>query len=125
MMSQPGFSVCSRAVRRLVLTAHYGLREAFLYQRLIELARKAITLVVTMRRFRVRWYGPAIATPAKDEPHRAWQFVAMDTGLHDYNPFTINDAVTFVETEEELHQPECRVGCRGGGGTSALGPCGL
>jgi hypothetical protein len=30
-----------------------------------------------------------------------WQFLAMDTGLHDYNPFTVNDAVTFVEAEEE------------------------
>ena len=30
-----------------------------------------------------------------------WQFLAMDTGLHDYNPFTVNDAVTFVNADEE------------------------
>ncbi|MBP0589594.1 metallophosphoesterase [Paraburkholderia sp. LEh10] len=30
-----------------------------------------------------------------------WQFIAMDTGLHDYNPFTVNDVVTFVEKDEE------------------------
>ncbi|MGY4480129.1 metallophosphoesterase [Bradyrhizobium sp. USDA 3364] len=30
-----------------------------------------------------------------------WQLLAMDTGLHDYNPFKVNDAVTFVEAEEE------------------------
>ena len=30
-----------------------------------------------------------------------WQFVAMDTGLHDYNPFTVTDVVTFLEKDEE------------------------
>lgn len=30
-----------------------------------------------------------------------WQLLAMDTGLHDYNPFTVNDAVTFVNADEE------------------------
>jgi hypothetical protein len=29
-----------------------------------------------------------------------WQFLAMDTGLHDYDPFTVTDAVTFVTPEE-------------------------
>ncbi|SIT41026.1 putative phosphohydrolase [Paraburkholderia piptadeniae] len=30
-----------------------------------------------------------------------WQFIAMDTGLHDYNPFTVTDVVTFLEQDEE------------------------
>ena len=30
-----------------------------------------------------------------------WQFVAMDTGLHDYNPFTVAEVLTFLERDEE------------------------
>jgi predicted phosphodiesterase len=30
-----------------------------------------------------------------------WQFIAMDTGLHDYNPFTVNEVLTFLEKDEE------------------------
>jgi hypothetical protein len=30
-----------------------------------------------------------------------WQFVAMDTGLHDYDPFKVNNVVTFLEKAEE------------------------
>jgi len=30
-----------------------------------------------------------------------WQFIAMDTGLHDYNPFTVTDVLTFIEQDEE------------------------
>lgn len=30
-----------------------------------------------------------------------WQFVAMDTGLHDYNPFTVKDVLTFLDKDEE------------------------
>jgi Calcineurin-like phosphoesterase len=29
-----------------------------------------------------------------------WQILAMDTGLHDYNPLGVNDAVTFLEDDE-------------------------
>jgi hypothetical protein len=36
----------------------------------------------------------------RDEDRR-WQFVAMDTGLHDYNPFTVKDVLTFLEKDEE------------------------
>ena len=32
---------------------------------------------------------------------RHWQFVAMDTGLHDYNPFTVTEVLTFLEQDEE------------------------
>jgi hypothetical protein len=39
---------------------------------------------------------------AEDE---SWQILAMDTGQHDWNPFTVNDVVTFVESaEEEWHR---------------------
>jgi hypothetical protein len=31
----------------------------------------------------------------------SWQFVAMDTGKHDYNPFTVTEVLTFLEEEEE------------------------
>jgi hypothetical protein len=34
-----------------------------------------------------------------DDQH--FQFVAMDTGLHDYNPFTVTEALTFIEPDEE------------------------
>jgi hypothetical protein len=30
-----------------------------------------------------------------------WQFIAMDTGLHDYDPLTVNEVVTFLEKDEE------------------------
>jgi hypothetical protein len=29
-----------------------------------------------------------------------WQFVAMDTGLHDFSPLAVEDAVTYVEPDE-------------------------
>jgi predicted phosphodiesterase len=29
-----------------------------------------------------------------------WQFIAMDTGYHDWNPFAVSDAVTFVNDAE-------------------------
>ena len=32
---------------------------------------------------------------------KKWQWLAMDTGLHDYNPFSVGDAVTFLEPDEE------------------------
>jgi Calcineurin-like phosphoesterase len=31
----------------------------------------------------------------------SWQFLAMDTGLHDYSPFTVGDTVPWLETDEE------------------------
>jgi len=31
----------------------------------------------------------------------AWQVLAMDTGLHDYSPLSVTDALTFVEDEEQ------------------------
>jgi hypothetical protein len=30
-----------------------------------------------------------------------WQFLAMDTGLHDHDPFHVKDALTYLETDEE------------------------
>ncbi len=30
-----------------------------------------------------------------------WQLLAMDTGLHDYDPFSVTDVVTFVNPDEE------------------------
>lgn len=30
-----------------------------------------------------------------------WQFIGMDTGLHDYNPLAVKDVLTFLEPEEE------------------------
>lgn len=48
---------------------------------------------------------PPLRQPAsffclRDEANR-WQFVAMDTGFHDYNPFTVKDVLTFLEKDEE------------------------
>lgn len=31
----------------------------------------------------------------------SWQFLAMDTGLHDYSPFSVDDAVPWLEADEE------------------------
>jgi predicted phosphodiesterase len=31
----------------------------------------------------------------------AWQILAMDTGLHDYSPLSVTDALTYVEDEEQ------------------------
>jgi predicted phosphodiesterase len=31
----------------------------------------------------------------------SWQLLGMDTGLHDYSPVSVTDAVTFVEAEEQ------------------------
>jgi Calcineurin-like phosphoesterase len=33
--------------------------------------------------------------------NKAWQLLAMDTGLHDYDPLTVTDALTFVDAAEE------------------------
>jgi hypothetical protein len=42
----------------------------------------------------------------KDE---AWQFLAMDTGLHDYSPYSVNAAVTHLEDDEiEWHLDRLR-----------------
>jgi hypothetical protein len=30
-----------------------------------------------------------------------WQFLAMDTGLHDHDPFHVKEALTYLETDEE------------------------
>jgi hypothetical protein len=30
-----------------------------------------------------------------------WQFIAMDTGLHDYDPLAVHEVVTFLEKDEE------------------------
>jgi hypothetical protein len=30
-----------------------------------------------------------------------WQFIAMDTGLHDYDPLTVTDVLTYLEQDEE------------------------
>jgi hypothetical protein len=39
---------------------------------------------------------------AEDE---SWQLLAMDTGQHDYSPFSVNNIVTFVgEAEQEWHR---------------------
>lgn len=32
---------------------------------------------------------------------QAWQILAMDTGLHDYSPLSVTDALTFVEEDEQ------------------------
>jgi hypothetical protein len=49
--------------------------------------------------------APPVQQPAsffclRSEDH-AWQFVAMDTGLHDYNPFNAKDVTTWLEPDEE------------------------
>jgi Calcineurin-like phosphoesterase len=31
----------------------------------------------------------------------AWQFLIMDTGLHDHDPFTVSDDITYLEPSEE------------------------
>jgi len=32
---------------------------------------------------------------------QSWQFIAMDTGLHDHNPFDVSGALTYLEPDEE------------------------
>jgi Calcineurin-like phosphoesterase len=31
----------------------------------------------------------------------SWQFVAMDTGLHDFNPFSVANVLTFIDEQEQ------------------------
>src|SRR6185312_1595561 len=50
---------------------------------------------------------PAMRQPAsffclRDNAQQRWQFVAMDTGLHDYNPLSVTDTVTYLEQPEEV-----------------------
>ncbi len=33
---------------------------------------------------------------------RSWQLLAMDTGLHDYSPLSVTDALTYVEEDEQV-----------------------
>ena len=33
--------------------------------------------------------------------NKAWQFLAMDTGLHDFDPLAVTDVVTFIDPAEE------------------------
>ena len=35
------------------------------------------------------------------DPGNAWQFIAMDTGLHDDDPFNVDTVLTFLEPDEE------------------------
>ena len=49
---------------------------------------------------------PPLQQPAsffclRDTAAQRWQFVAMDTGLHDYDPFKVTNVVTFLEKPEE------------------------
>jgi hypothetical protein len=37
----------------------------------------------------------------RDTAEQRWQFVAMDTGLHDYDPFKVGNVLTFLEQPEE------------------------
>jgi hypothetical protein len=37
----------------------------------------------------------------RDTAQQRWQFVAMDTGLHDYDPFKVGNVLTFLEQPEE------------------------
>lgn len=50
-------------------------------------------------------FAPEQAQPASFFALRsrdgAWQFLALDTGLHDHDPFTVNDDITYVEDSEE------------------------
>lgn len=53
-------------------------------------------------------FQPEQAQPASyfclRSPDGAWQFLALDTGLHDHDPFTVSDDITYLEeTEEAWH----------------------
>ncbi|MDY7093233.1 MAG: metallophosphoesterase [Acidobacteriota bacterium] len=51
----------------------------------------------------------------------AWQLLAMDTGLHDRDPFTVSSDVTFLDPkEEDWHVDKIRSFSRGGGRTVLL-----
>lgn len=49
-------------------------------------------------------FDPAQAQPASYFSLRttagAWQFLAMDTGLHDHDPFEVGDAMTYLDPKE-------------------------
>lgn len=50
--------------------------------------------------------SPEMRQPAsffclRDTAQQRWQFVAMDTGLHDYDPFKVTKVLTFLEQPEE------------------------
>jgi hypothetical protein len=44
---------------------------------------------------------PASFFCLRDTAAQRWQFVAMDTGLHDYDPFKVTNVLTFLEQPEE------------------------
>ena len=51
----------------------------------------------------------------------AWQLLAMDTGLHDHDPFSVNDAVTYLEPSEEAwHVDKIQSFAKTGGKTVLL-----
>lgn len=51
----------------------------------------------------------------------AWQFLAMDTGLHDHDPFTVSSDVTFLDPDEEAwHIDKVRRFSEAGGRTVLL-----
>lgn len=51
----------------------------------------------------------------------AWQFLGMDTGLHDHDPFTVSKDVTYLDPEEEAwHVDKVRRFSEGGGRTVLL-----
>ncbi len=51
----------------------------------------------------------------------AWQFLAMDTGLHDHDPFTVSTDITYLEDSEvEWHVDKIRRHSQAGGRTILL-----
>jgi len=51
----------------------------------------------------------------------AWQFLAMDTGLHDHDPFTVSKDVTYLDPDEEAwHVDKVKRFTEGGGRTVVL-----
>jgi hypothetical protein len=70
-------------------------------------------------------YAPDQAQPASYFSLRttdgAWQLLAMDTGLHDHDPFQVDRDVTFLEPgEEEWHEDKVRRFGAAGGRTILL-----
>jgi hypothetical protein len=50
-----------------------------------------------------------------------WQLLGMDTGLHDHDPFDVNDNITYLEPEEEAwHRDKIRSFSEKGGRTILL-----
>ena len=55
--------------------------------------------------------------------NQAWQFLSMDTGLHDRDPFTVAEAVTFLEQTEKREETQPKASQKSKRKSQKFSPC--